>query len=75
MALGLAVLVSVLSASMALVTLLLRRASIVVLAGGVDCGSSISKVPAQWEIIGCATVVGNVIRPNKFPANVQEFFI
>jgi hypothetical protein len=75
MALGLTVLASVLSASMALVILLLRRASILFAAGGMVCGSSITKVPAQWEIIGCATIVGDVIGPNKFSANVQEFFV
>jgi hypothetical protein len=61
MALELTVGVPVLSASMALVTLLLRRASIVFASSGVVCGSSISQVPAQWEIIGCATVVGNTV--------------
>jgi hypothetical protein len=66
MALELTVGVPMLSASMALVTLLLRRASILFASGGVVCSSSIAKVPAQWEIIGCATIVGNIIRPNKF---------
>jgi hypothetical protein len=61
MALELTVGVPVLSASMALVTLLLRRASIVFASSGVVCGSSISQIPAQWEIIGCATVVGNTV--------------
>jgi hypothetical protein len=61
MALELTVGVPVLSASMALVTLLLRRASIVFASSGVVCGSSISQIPAQWEIIGCATVMRDIV--------------
>jgi hypothetical protein len=61
MALGLTVLMAVLSASIARVTLLLRRASMLLLASGVDCVSSISQVPAQWEIIGYATIVSSAI--------------
>jgi hypothetical protein len=70
MALELESVMPVLPASMALVTLLLRRASILFVSGGVDCGSSISQVPAQWEIIGSATIMCNTVRPNKLSAQV-----
>jgi hypothetical protein len=60
---------------MALVTLLLRRASILFVSSRVVSGSSISQVPAQWKIIGCAAVVGNIVRPNKFSTHIYEVLI
>jgi hypothetical protein len=66
-------LVQLLSASMALVTLLCRRDSITAL----SCcgGSSISQIPAQWKITKCATIVGDTIGPNKFFHQINEILV
>jgi hypothetical protein len=67
------VVVPLLLASMALVTLLFRRDAILSLS---CCGdSSIAQVPAQWKITKCATVVGNTIGLDKISHHIQEILI